>query len=313
MERDESMNTRIKAIFCFALGLVVAACNNDDWTDKDPIGETPVAATINAVIAGTGTGVGTRASGTAWTDNDCIGVTVKGEVATSYTNIPFRYDGAGFQPYGENIYFQNNTEQVAFTAYYPYTETASGIITANTDAANQTAETQPEIDFLFASGAMASKASPTVNFIGDAAFFHRMSQLMLTFQEGDGMAFDPELEGYEISGLKMEGTFNTATGIAAATGSTVVPLTIDLTGSVIVNGQCTSSVILFPQKAQDVVLNIYINGNCYETSLPIPENELKAGDSYIFNITVNKKEIRVETSTIRPWSSGGSGEIEVNI
>ncbi len=202
------MKTRFFALAALALALV--ACNNDN----ENLNGDPVAAQFTANIA-----PATRASGTTWTAGDRIGITDIGN-DSQYGNVPFILKNGKFEAEGKVIYIED-TKTHTFRAYYPY-NAAGGILTATTDATAQ--QNQPAIDFLFASGATGDKNNPVVSFTDktakggeDNSFHHRMSQITLTFEAGDGVDFSVvKPERYTLDGLLLTGTFNTADGIATA-------------------------------------------------------------------------------------------------
>ena len=174
------MKTRFFALAALALALV--ACNNEN----ENLNGDPVAALFTANIA-----PATRASGTTWTGGDRIGITDIGN-DSQYGNVPFILKNGKFEAEGKVIYIED-TKTHTFRAYYPY-NAAGGILTATTDATAQ--QNQPAIDFLFASGATGDKNNPVVSFTDktakggeDNSFHHRMSQITLTFEAGDGVDF----------------------------------------------------------------------------------------------------------------------------
>ena len=257
-------------LFAFAaLALSLAACTNDN----EVMDNGPVAARINAEISNA---VATRASGTTWNENDRIGLT---GIGTQYDNVPYIMNGGTFKEDGEPIYF-HTTEEVVFRAYYPYDENGK-TLKATTDGEAQ--KNQPEIDFLYATGATASTHNPTVNFTDgtkaggkDCSFHHCMSQITLTFVAGDGVSFSAiQPESYTLSGLVLTGSFDTTTGIAKIDdGAQAANLDMPI------GSQLTSSVILFPQTVTALPLYVKYNGERYKATLNIPESALKAGNNY---------------------------------
>ena len=284
-----------------ALALTLAACNNDN----ENLNGGPVAAQFTADIY---EAVSTRASGTTWDDGDCIGITGAG-----YTNIPYVLDNNRFKPQSTVIYF-NDIETKTFHAYYPY-NVAGGVLTATTDAAAQ--QNQPAIDFLFASGATGDKDSPVVSFTdktkdggADNSFHHRMSQITLTFEAGDGVDFSViKPERYTLDGLKLTGTFNTADGIATADdGAQTGELTMELA-----DGNLTSSVILFPQTAASLPLVVNYKSQEYHATLTVPEGALQAGDNYTYTVKVRNKDLEVSEATIAKWNDVDGGEVGADL
>lgn len=300
-------DNRMKQYFLFATAAIAfAACSNDDVTTPSD-GE--VTLRVNAAISGTAT----RASGTEWAKNDQIGISTVEGTATSYTNVPYTWDGNdNFVPDNENIYFQS-AETVTFRAYYPYKADAT-YTDVNTSAENQSAANQPKIDFLYAEGATASKNNPTVDFTDDNAFTHRMSQITIRFTEGRDMDFDGLLTGYTLSGLTLTGSFDTATGVAAATGTKPEPLAITLSDVTATNKVYTAApVIVFPQEVENgkIAFSVTVDGQPYHATLTLPDTddngekdkELKPGYNYLFPVKVSKTELTVGDADITDWET----------
>ena len=297
------MKTRL---FTFAaLALALAACTNDN----ENLNDGPVAAVINAEISDA---VATRASGTTWTGGDRIGVTDIGN-DTRYGNVPFILKNGKFEAEEKVIYIED-VKTHTFRAYYPY-NAAGGTLAATTDATAQ--QNQPAIDFLFASGATGDKNSPVVSFTdktdkggADNSFHHRMSQITLTFEAGDGVDFSMiKPERYTLDGLKLTGTFNTADGIATADdGAQTGELTMELA-----DGNLTSSVILFPQAAASLPLTVNYRSQNYRATLTVPEGALKAGNNYTYTVKVRNRGIEVSQATIAAWNEIDLGEVGADL
>ena len=294
------MKTRFFALA--ALALALAACNNDNEILNN---DGPVAARFIADIA-----PATRASGTTWTGGDRIGVTDIGN-DTQYGNVPFILKNGKFEAEEKVIYIED-AETHTFRAYYPY-NAAGGTLAATTDATAQ--QNQPAIDFLFASGATGDKNNPVVSFTDktakggeDNSFHHRMSQITLTFEAGDGVNFSVvKPERYTLDGLLLTGTFNTADGIAAADG-TAEALAMDLA-----DGSLTSSVILFPQTAASLPLTVNYRSQNYRATLTVPEGALQAGNNYTYTVKVRNKGIEVSEATIAKWNDIDGGEVGADL
>ena len=287
------MKTRFFALAALALALV--ACNNDN----ENLNGDPVAAQFTANIA-----PATRASGTTWDNGDRIGITDIGN-DTQYGNVPFILKNGKFEAEGKVIYIED-TKTHTFRAYYPY-NAAGGILAATTDATAQ--QNQPAIDFLFASGATGDKNNPVVSFTDktakggeDNSFHHRMSQITLTFEAGDGVNFSVvKPERYTLAGLLLTGTFNTADGIATAdNGAQTGELTMNLA-----DGNLTSSIILFPQTVASLPLVVNYKGQEYHATLTMPEGALQAGNNYTYTVKVNATGLTLEGCTIGNWVDGG--------
>ena len=294
-----------KYAFFAAAALMLAACSNEEVTTV-PDGE--VALKVNAAISGTVT----RASGTKWDVNDQIGISTVGTTTqTSYANIPYTWNGSSFDSDGTDIYFQDATETVTFRAYYPYV-VSNTYTDVSTSAENQTTANQPKIDFLFATGATASKGTPTVNFTGDHAFNHCMTQITIEFKEGNDVDFDNGLlTAYTLSGMVMSGSFDTETGVATAADEDAKDLTISLNNVTTTSGAYTTSVIVFPQEnVENIPLSVTVDGQTYKATLSVPQTPagsetrtgLQPGCNYRFPVTVNKTDLTVGAAEINDWT-----------
>ena len=290
-------------IFLAATALTLAACTNDETATPD----SPVALKVNAVI---GT-VDTRAAGTQWSQYDQIGISTVEGTDTDYANVCYQWDGNGFTAPAESaIYFQS-PEVVTFHAYYPFVPTpgtaAQPLTGVSTDATNQTAENQPLIDFLYASGATASKDAPTVSFTGDHAFTHRMSQITLTFIEGSDITLDGAWS-YTLGGLKLQGTFNPQDGTATADDVEAKLLTLSLSEVETANARYTApSLILFPQDAASIALTVTVGGQDYTATLTVKDGKLQPGNNYTWDVTVSKTGLRVGEAEIKDWNGVSGG------
>ena len=284
-----------KYIILAVTALSFAACTNDEVTTD---GE--VVLKVNAAISGTAT----RASGSQWANGDEIGIT-----GGIYTNRPYAYGSSTgrFTATAGDIYFQD-TNPVTFSAYYPYT--ANGTYAdVSTSASNQTAENQPKIDFLYASGAVADKDNSTVNFTNDHAFSHCMTQITIDFKEGDDIDFDGGLlTGYSLAGMVLQGSFDTATGVATVADKEAEELSIALSGVTTANDIYTTSVIVFPQSSVvRIGLTVTVEGQLYKSTLTVPDtgngSGLQPGTNYRFPVTVSKTGLTVGTVEINDWTT----------
>ena len=227
--------------------------------------------------------------------------------------MPFILKNGKFEAEGKVIYIED-TKTHTFRAYYPY-NAVGGILTATTDATAQ--QNQPAIDFLFASGATGDKNNPVVSFTDktakggeDNSFHHRMSQITLTFEAGDGVNFSVvKPERYTLDGLLLIGTFNTADGIATAdNGLQTGELTMNLA-----DGNLTSSIILFPQTVASLPLVVNYKGQEYHATLTMPDGALLAGNNYTYTVKVSNKVLEVSEATIAKWNDIDGGDVGADL
>lgn len=307
-----------------ALALSATACSND--SENEYTG--PVEAKITAGLAG----AQTRAVGVNW-NSDNIGVKVtnatESNMSSLYCNVKYSTSSTGTTAEftaatDEGIFFQNATETVTFAAYAPYQASAAnnlpgtnndGTISVNT-ADNNTSDKQESIDFLYASGATASRSNPTVQFTGEHAFAHKMARLDLVLKVSttDGFTADKVFDDanvVKLGGLKHEGKFNVTSGAVTVTSSSATA-DWEITGCKCTDDNTentrTYSLILLPQDVSSsaLPLTITIDGQNYKNTTSISPN-LQQGNVYTYTITVKKTGLVVSGCTITDWNNGGSG------
>lgn len=306
-------STRLFAVTSVVAAMLAAGCSEEN---NDPSGNASNAAIVTASIGKTDNVVSSRAANTVWDVDDCIGIStssVNGK--TNYVNIRYKTNGSVFSPVpgaaGEDntIYFQDKSP-TTFTAYYPYegangTKPGSdGIITKELTVADQSPENLPAIDYLWAQQT-AQSSNPKVEF----RFSHRMSRLILNFKAGAGTALPNGLT-YTLTQLATEGTFDTSTGEAKATGT--VSKLENLPTSTI-GRRITGIAILWPQAVSSMHLQLKLGDNTFGAALTFPAGTageaLAPSTSYTFNVTVERTHITVGQADIDDWTSGGSKDI----
>ena len=285
----------------------LTSCSSDDPAGMDGA---PVAAQITATI---GDHVATRAANNSWAEGDKIGITTLRQGVSKYVNMEYTTENGDGVFTGNTMYFQDKTEPVTFTAYYPFTGTegtAPGNIEANTDAANQTSDKQTDIDFLWDQKTSIKGSDPKVNF----KFAHKMSKLTLTFKNGTG-ADVSKITSYDIEGLTLDGTFDPTTG-EATVKSDADATKLTMTVSNVVSGVSVPSLILFPQATGNHTVMLYIHtndGQKYGCKLGFSGGEMASGNDYRFTITVNKTGLDVETSTIHDWNPVNEEDLNASL
>ena len=288
-----------------AAALTFAACSNEN----DIVENAPVAAQVNAGISDLAL---TRAAGTAWNEGDQIGVSTVGEGNTKYPNVLYTISDAskGSFTSAAPVYFQD-TNPVTFSAYYPYTADG-GTVEKTIAAADQEADAQKKIDYLFASGATANKDNPTVSFTKqgdkDYSFHHKMVKLDFTFKKGADTDLK-DMTDFTVGGLKLAGTFNTTNGEAKVTDDAVAT-DLKIKETPTESDTYYRSLILFPQAVEGKSFNISLTlgGQTYKATLLLPDGkaEFESGYKYAYTITVNKTALSVLQAEISDWSNGGS-------
>lgn len=313
-----------KYILFAATALALAACSNDEENLTDG----PVEARI---LAGVNTPE-TRAINNLW-EADEIGVMVtkaeSSDMAELYKNVKYATTAsnaasANFTAAaGDGIFFQDASETVTFAAYAPYQTSAAnvlpdtdGVISSSTEA-QDTRDKQKAFDYIYASGATASRSNPTVEFKEGNAFAHKMTRLILIVKTSTqhGFTAGQVTNGkYSLSGLRHEGTFDVKRGTVAANETAETKDDWSLSTNSLTTGgeteQVTFTSILYPQTpGSTLTFKAVIDGQTYTNSADI-RPALAAGKSYTYTITVKKTGLEVSGCTIEAWGddTGGSGD-----
>ena len=236
---------KFRFLYIAAAALLFAACANEE----DGIGNNgPVAATVQADIVKNATRATT---GNTWSKNDAIGVNVTSTGYTIGDNVKYTTTGDGNFTSDNPIYFASATEEVQFCAYYPYQGNVDGNGIVNNWNMAEVKEGEPcPADFLFATGATATKSSPQVQFTGDNQFKHCMSMIRLTFKAGDGInAENAYLKNVlKLKGIYKTGSINTLTGEVTVSGDRGI-YESDVNDKSLKNG-VTCEFIVFPQSLE---------------------------------------------------------------
>ena len=304
-----------KYILFAAAALALASCSNDE---DNTVNNGPVEARISAGV----NTPATRAIDNQW-EQDAIGVRVtspSGTMADLYKNVKYTTtangsDAATFEAATQGIFFQGiGTDEVTFAAYGPYHTSAANAlpgtdgVVENSTADQSTRDKQKAFDYIFASGATASRTAPAVQFTGDHAFAHKMTRLVIKVKASAESKFTPdELANsiYTVKGLNHAGTFNATTGKAEATGTAS---TDDWSLSAYslkseADGVTTFTSILFPQTLDEALtFKAKVGGQTYSNSTTI-KPDLAAGKSYSYTITVKRSGLEISGCTITAWDT----------
>lgn len=309
--------------------LLLAGCSKDDGSYKFENSAPGVKAVFNATIDKSADVPKARAADQAWTIGDRIGIICTDGYSPDYDQKNFEYSTSStlgtftaVSPFKEVWFLGDNTYNVS--AYYPYSGVVDIIpdaIATTTSTENQLPQTQPKIDFLFAS-TTASRENPNVNL----EFFHKMSRLVVQFKsqvDADGNPLISDLGTIDcfLVKVKQGGTFNPTTGIAVAN------TTDDNSGSKNIRQTTTKensykmSLILFPQpsvNAQiDAILKNDENPEGVYYKIPLTNLHLEAGRSYNYTVTAKKTAddkivLEVSEGTITDWEEVGNVDVDSN-
>jgi hypothetical protein len=288
-----------KTLLFAVAAMTLAACSNDNEATG-----TATALTVNANIEGV---VNTRATATAFESGDAIGITVTSTGNTKGENVKYVWSATNsdnsskFVASATPIYY-NDKNDVAFSAYYPYTSSVSASAPSITVSTADQSK-QAEFDYLFGSstGKMALSNSTAITFS------HKMAKLTFTFVAGTGASSDTnfaanlgETSGsnkvYQIDNLVLEGTFNALTGVAAKASDKDAA-----TLSPIITSASSSAIILPQTPAKSLKLTVAYKGVSYTAYAAIPTNGFEAGNNYTYEVKVNMTSLTISSATITNW------------
>lgn len=309
---------KFRFLYIAAAALLFAACANEE----DGIGNNgPVAATVQADISNNIKTRGT-ADNNSWTAGDAIGVYATSSGNTTGDNKKYvTTNGDGTFEAADNnniIYFKDNKE-TTFSAYYPYnkflTDGKMNWIMAEVEA------NQPcKADVLFASGATASKASPTVNFTDlEHRFKHCMSLVEFKIKPGQGVKYNNyKFNSLNMKGIFTSGKFDTRTGSVEAAGDRATLTRVF--NDVSFESEESFAYIMLPQSLEsnkmDIEIYLLLNDSEVKYTTPITPStngQFEGGKKYTYNITVKNTGITIEKANIVPWENGDSGDLDADI
>ena len=307
---------KFKILYIAAAALLFAACANEE----DGIGNNgPVAATVLADIV---KNVTRATTDDTWSKNDAIGVYATSSGNTTGDNKKYvTTNGDGTFEAADNnniIYFKDNKE-TTFSAYYPYSESLTdGKMDWNMA---EVEENRPCMaDVLFASGATASKASPTVNFTDlEHRFKHCMSLVEFKIKPGQGVKYNNyKLNRLELKGIFTSGKFDTRTGLVENVGDrmSLVRNFVDVP----FESEESFAYIMLPQSLEsnkmDIEIYLLLNDSEVKYTTPITPStngQFEGGKKYTYNITVKNTGITIEKANIVPWENGDSSDLDADI
>ena len=309
---------KFRFLYIAAAALLFAACANEE----DGIGNNgPVAATVQADISNNIKTRGT-ADNNSWTTGDAIGVYATSSGNTTGDNkkyVTTNGDGTFEAADNNNIIYFKDSRETTFSAYYPYSQSLTDGKMDWTMA--EVEENQPcKADVLFASGATASKASPTVNFTdSEHRFKHCMSLVEFKIKPGQGVKYNNyKFNRLELKGICTSGKFDTRTGLVETVGDrmSIVRNFVDVP----FESEESFAYIMLPQSLEsnkmDIEIYLLLNDSevKYTTSItPSTNGQFEGGKKYTYNITVKNTGITIQNANIVPWENGDSSDLDAEL
>ena len=293
----------MKRIFLYtmlAAGLL-ASCTNDENLNG------PVAAQITAGINQATTRVSVDGNSASFTNGDKINVVAPGNNTYVYT---LQSDGTWSD--GNNPYYFQDTNPVSFQAWYATATPQGATISIDTKTQTVTGGWN-QWDILVTPTVTASASSPTINFTGDNAFQHIMSQVALIFKTGDGISDLTSLTAYALKSLVTNGTFNTQNCTLtneATTGDVSISGISGVSGS----EYSATPLILLPQAVtnKQIALEVTYNNQVYKANLSTPTGGLQEGYSYAYTVTIKNTGLEICMTNIQNWQSAEGYDQDVD-
>ena len=291
-----------------ALTMTLAACSNEEMVN-DPLADGPVAAQVTAGISQSMTRVSVDDNGSAaFTTGDVIHVVAEGTATYDYT-----LQGGGSWSAGSNPYYFQDRNSVSFRAWYadPALSTSANTITIDTQTQPIGSNRWNRWDILVTPEVSTSVSFPEINFTGNNAFSHIMTQLVFIFKAGNDIGDLSALTGYTVKDVTTDATFNTQS-CDLTTGSTTGDIVMTVTGEADNQVDCTP-IIMVPQTVSGTLnLEVTYDGQTYKAALNPPTGGLQTGYSYTYTVTISNTGLEVGNATIGNWDQhadfDGSGE-----
>lgn len=302
------------AFATLTMAFALAACDNEELAN-DPLADGPVSAQVTAGISQTLTRVSAGDDGSAsFTTDDIIHVVASG---TSTHDYALQSDGTWSA--GNNPYYFQDTNPVPFQAWFASPDVTVG--TDNTIRVNTASQAVDDdgwnVNDILVSGTVQAGVDngASVNFTGENAFSHIMSQLVFTFQRGDGISSLSTLTGYTVKDVFTDATLNTRTCILTP-GSTTSNIAVTGITSASGTTYTAAPIILVPQTftnaSNEFNLEVTYNNQTYRATLNAPTYGLQPGYSYAYTVTIKNTGLEVSTAEIKSWqtdnSYNGSGD-----
>lgn len=280
------------------LALSLTACTQDELQDN-PLADGPVALNVTAGISQVATRVSIEGNTAAFTNGDQINVVADGNETHVYT-----LQGSSWSA-GDNPYYFQNTGNVNFRAWYadPELQLSANIIDIDTQTQRTGSNGWNKWDILATPAVQTNVHSSTVNFTGNNAFQHVMSQVTLVFETGAGISNLEALSGYTLKSLVTNAIFNTRF-CTVNPSPTTADMTANITDASGTSYTCTP-LILVPQAITGTIgLEVTYNNQTYKAALNAPEGSyLNAGYSYTYNVTISNTGLTVSGAEIENWKT----------
>ena len=276
------MNKTIKLLCTWAAGLLLAGCSSEadmsklmDWqSNPDAVHFT---ASVNNATTRTNPAA-TDATQTKFNENDQVTVSNNGNQA-DYT-----YNGTSWVPAIADKYLLWDRSNLTFNCWYP----ASGNNTATVGyltADQSSAELMAQSDYMNATTVLQTADDP-LNF----SLVRKTARIIL-----------------KISGLiDVPGTIKHVRIVSKASTAADETQTIDITPLTSGGGGIGTTYTALVAPGEVVAKFYFTDNTSTEEPVTMTTNVTEAGSSYIYNLNVGKKKIKVTGIKAGPWTASGT-------
>jgi hypothetical protein len=291
--------------------VALASCSKESGPDMPIVGENNGISFSSNI---TNRNPGSRASGGTWAKSDPIGVYMFKETGTTLLeeNIKYLAEEGGasvsFKPEGNSIFFPDDNTEVTFMAYYPYKAGVTNIYSV--DVSSQTNQSAIDLLYSFDEVTTYNKYSQNVDKTIPLQFTHMLSQIKINLTKGAGLN---NLDGVTVSlkGMKTKADFDLFNGLLNELKEEAVIIPLLSTNN-------SYEAIVLPDNIQnnaEIVITLERKEGEGEEEKTYTDrffwtfnNDLKASNSYTYNVTVNRTGLVVKGS-INEWTSNEREEV----
>lgn len=304
------MKFRVNFWAAILMLLYLSSCMQDHPNPQDVAKVVKVNASIEG-MSQSGS-VNTRAVDNTWTNGDAVGIFMKRNNST--LGLPTLAENVRYITNGTSAFvtdpstkmrFPYDGSKVDFIAYYPHTESLSGL-TYNVDISNQS--NLPDIDLLYSNNVLAvDSAAVGINLV----FKHQLTNVILNISMNEP---GTDLSGLQakISNVNQTADFSLVTGTLGNFGNLG-----DVLFNVTSDGTMAQAILLPENNLTDKTFYFELNSVVYSFDLSNTTNigSFDKSTKYTFNITLKQGEGALAgdvSATINDWLTGPSEDIIAN-
>ncbi len=250
-------------------------------------------------------GLTSRASGSAWSDGDEVGIYMTANsLGTRTDNRLYTASASGSLTAASGQALRYPSEGTAdFFAYYPYTSLSSTVYSV--DVSDQSDPTA--IDLLYSDNATGIETNTTV----ELAFTHQLSQIVINIQTDATITSTSGL-AITISGMKTQANFELTDGTLTVTGSTA-----DFDMNVDADGTTAEAIVIPTEDLTGVTLTFALNGMTFTWDATVNGGGgFDAGTKYTYTATLSTEggqpAVSMGEATIEDWTDVAGGNINVD-